>query len=107
MLENQNKAQVIELPDLGAGAPAGPAILAGNTALLDSVKVGLSVVVGQAHATLAELMVLKKGAVLKADRPVDLPVDVVVNGNVVARGNLVAVDDHFGVRITEVAANAA
>jgi flagellar motor switch protein FliN/FliY len=107
MTESQGKAQHIELPELGNGNPAGPAILAGNPAVLDSVKVGLTVVVGQAQTTLGELMALKQGVVLKADRAVDTPVDVVINGNVVARGSLVAVDDHFGVRITEVAAHKA
>jgi len=42
--------------------------------------------------------------VLKVDRMVDAPVDVVINGNVVARGQLVVVDDNFGVCVTEIAA---
>jgi flagellar motor switch protein FliN/FliY len=48
-------------------------------------------------------MGLRESSVLKIDRGVDMPVDVVVNGSVVARGQLVVVDDNFGVRISEIA----
>jgi flagellar motor switch protein FliN/FliY len=92
------------LPELQPGAPLGPELVGAHTGLLDSVKVSLSVMLGETHLTLGELMSLKEAAVLKVDRMVDAPVDVVINGNVVARGQLVVVDDNFGVRVTEIAA---
>jgi flagellar motor switch protein FliN/FliY len=46
-------------------------------------------------------MNMKDAHVLKLDAALDAPVDVLLEGNVVARGQLVAVDDNFGVRITE------
>ncbi|MBI3229335.1 MAG: FliM/FliN family flagellar motor switch protein [Burkholderiales bacterium] len=101
--ENQVQAQLIGLPELQPQKTSGPALLGGNTALLDGVKVNLSVVLGSAQTSLGELMQLQEAAVLKVDRTVDSPVDLVLNGNVVARGQLVAVDEHFGVRITEIA----
>ena len=97
------QAQPLELGEFTARVPAGAPLLSTKSGLFDSVKVGLSVVVGQAQATVGELMGLQELSILKIDRGVDCPVDVVVNGNVIARGQLVAVDDHFGVRITEVA----
>lgn len=100
--EEVQQTQLIGLPELQPQTPTGPALL-GNTKLLDGVKVALSVVVGEAQTTLGELMSLKEAAILKVDRRVDYPVDLIVNGNVVARGQLVVVDDHFGVRITEIA----
>jgi flagellar motor switch protein FliN/FliY len=103
-LEKRTGAQALDYPELGTGAPSGQPVLGQNAALLDSVKVRLSVVVGQAETTLGELMALKTAAVLKIDRLVEQAVDVVINGEVVARGQLVAVDENFGVRITEVAA---
>jgi flagellar motor switch protein FliN/FliY len=96
-------AQLIELPELVARADSGAAVLGTQAALLDSIAVSLSVVVGQTHTTLGELMRLKESALLTIDRTVDTPVDVVVNGHVVARGHLVVIDDSFGVRVTEVA----
>jgi flagellar motor switch protein FliN/FliY len=52
----------------------------------------------------AELLEMKQGAVLVLDRAVEAPLDILVDGHVVARGTLVAVGEHFGVRITETAA---
>jgi flagellar motor switch protein FliN/FliY len=96
-------AQPIDYPELAADDGSGKAILAQSTRLLDSIAVPLSVVVGNANLSLGELMALKEAQVLKVDRLVDQAVDIVVNGTVVARGELVVVDEHFGVRVTEVA----
>ncbi|AKU24729.1 hypothetical protein ACZ75_06390 [Massilia sp. NR 4-1] len=94
------------MAELGGQTPSGPAILGDNLRLLDSVPVSLEVKVGNVQTTVGELMGLKEQAVLKIDRHSEQPVDVIVNGNVVARGQLVVVDDNFGVRITEIAAAA-
>lgn len=96
-------AEVVELPELGGAMQAGAVVLGASSTLLDSVSVVLSVMVGQTSTTLGELMKLKESSVLKLDRLVDSPVDLVVNGNLVARGQLVVVDDNFGVRVTEIA----
>lgn len=98
-----SETQMIELPELTQRDVAGPALLSSGTALLDSIEVSLSVLVGNTRTTLGQLMRLKEADVLTIDRKVDYPVDVVVNGNIVARGQLVVVDDSFGVRVTEVA----
>lgn len=97
------QTQLIVLPELSADAASGPALLNANTALLDSIEVSVSVVVGQSRTTLGKLMQLKTADILTIDRKVDYPVDIVVNGNIIARGQLVVVDDAFGVRVTEVA----
>lgn len=96
-------AAPLELDEFTPRQPGGTPLLGNKAGLFDSVKVGVSVVVGQAEATVSELMALKELSILKIDRGLDCPVDVVVNGNVIARGQLVAVDDYFGVKITEVA----
>ncbi len=99
-------AQHIELPELSTRPVAGPSLLSSSTALLDSIAINLSVVVGQSQTTVGHLMSLKESDILKVERGVDQPVDIVVNGNIVARGQLVVVDDSFGVRVTEVALSA-
>ncbi len=98
--------ELVELAELTPPAPSGAALLGGNLRLLDGVQVSLNVVVGEAHTTVGELMTLKEASLLKIDRKADYPVDVVLNGSVVARGQLVVVDDNFGVRITEIAQTA-
>ena len=102
--DNHVQTQPVGLPELQPRQPVGPELMGAHAGLLDSVKVSLSVMLGEAHITLGELMSLKEAAILKVDRTVDTPVDVVINGNVVARGQLVVVDDNFGVRVTEIAA---
>lgn len=91
----------IELEPLGDPHPNGKPLLDTVLPFLGSVRVLVSVRVGQAETSVAELAALKQGAVLTLDRLVEEPLDVLVDGHVVARGMLVAVGEHFGVRITE------
>ncbi len=95
--------QLVELAQLDGAEPTGPALLDGKLRLLDSVPVSLNVVLGAAHTTVGELMALQEASLLKIDRLADQPIDVMLNGNIVARGQLVVVDNNFGVRITELA----
>jgi flagellar motor switch protein FliN/FliY len=88
------------LPDGGtpSGAPQGEADL---TRLTD-VQVELTVEVGRTHMSLGETMSLGQGSVVTLDRLADKPVDLLVNGRPIARGEVVVIDEQFGLRITEV-----
>lgn len=97
------QTHIIELTDLPQQPAGGPALLDGNLRLLDKVPVTLSVALGQVETTVGELLALQEASVLRIERRVDTPVDLILNGQVVARGQLVAVDDNFGIRITDVA----
>jgi len=70
--------------------------------LVKNVKVGLSVYVGECELSVEELFDLKDGSVISLDREVGAPVDVMYDGKLIARGELVAVDDNFGVKVTEI-----
>ena len=100
------RTQLIELAEVKPGVPTGSTLLGDNLNLLDGVKVNLNVVLGEVHTTVGQLLGLKEASVLKVERQIDYPVDVVLNGNVIARGQLVVVDDNFGVRISEIAQSA-
>lgn len=96
-----NEIELEPLPDVPLGGkPLVPSALPFMTA----VKVRVAVRVGAAQISVAELLELQQGAVLSLDRHVEQPLDILVDEHVVARGMLVAVGDHFGVRITEAAA---
>lgn len=71
-------------------------------ALLD-VPVELTVRLGEAVIPLEDVLALREGSVVELDRPVGAPVDILVNDKLVARGEVVVVDDRFTVRITEIA----
>ena len=96
-------ANEIELEPLSEVKLNGQPMLGSVVPFLGSVKVRVSVRVGTAHTSVAELLEMKQGAVLALDRLVDQPMDVLVDEHVVARGMLVAVGDCFGVCITETA----
>ena len=75
-----------------------------NLDLLMNVSLAVSAELGRRTLRLGELLRLGAGAVLELDRRIDAPVDLLVNGRLIARGEIVAVDERFGVRITEVVA---
>ncbi len=68
---------------------------------LHQVKTTLQVCVGAATVTVGELLGAQAQQVILLDRSVDQPVDLLLEGQVVARGQLVAVGDRFAVRLTE------
>ncbi len=67
-----------------------------------NVKVNLSLEVGRANLSLRELLALNQGSIVELDRLAGEPLDVLVNGTLVARGEVVLVDDKFGVYLTDV-----
>jgi flagellar motor switch protein FliN/FliY len=66
------------------------------------VTVELTVEVGRTRMQLGETMSLGPGSVVTLDRLADKPVDLLVNGRPIARGEVVVIDEQFGLRITEV-----
>ncbi len=103
MKDTNTSAQRIALAQINPQSAGGAPVLQ-QMAALHGVKVMLTVSLGQVETSLGELMDLKPASVLKVGRDVDSMVDVLVDGNVVARGYLVAVGDNFGVCIAETAA---
>lgn len=72
-----------------------------DLSLVGHVKVSLVAEVGKAEMTVDELFRLHKQDVLKLDQDAEAVVTLLLNGKAIARGELVAVDDSLGVRITE------
>ena len=93
----------IELPVVAEEPSSKSAVPAGRLAALSGVRADLTVVAGHATAKIGELLALKEGTVMTLDTALNAPFDVMLGDQVVARGELVAVGDQFGVRITEVA----
>lgn len=93
----------IELPNLAEGERVRSAAgaLGERLDLVEHVSVKLDVVVGQATLPIDKLFALSSGDVLPLNTQADAPVDVVLNGKVIARGELVAVGEKFGIRVTE------
>ena len=76
-----------------------------STASLDvilDIPVTLSMEIGHTRISIQELLQLARGSVVELDRMAGEPLDVLVNGTLVARGEVVVVNDKFGVRLSEV-----
>jgi flagellar motor switch protein FliN/FliY len=85
------------------GVPGGPAAAtAHGLELLRSVPMEVTAEIGRTRMTIQELLALTPGAVVELDRPVGSPADVLVNGRLFARGEVVVVDEDFAIRITEI-----
>jgi flagellar motor switch protein FliN len=77
--------------------------IAANFRLLQDVDVRLSVEVGGTNLKLRELLALGESSVIELDRFANELLDVLVNGTLIGRGEVVTVGDRFGIRITELA----
>ena len=93
------------------GAPAPPprdaSVERRELERLTDVGLELTVEVGRTRMTLGQALALGPGSVITLDRLADQPVDLLVNGMPVARGEVVVIDDVFGLRVTQIVASVA
>ncbi|WP_395942560.1 flagellar motor switch protein FliN [Brevundimonas sp.] len=75
---------------------------AADLATVFEVPVNISAVLGKSHMSVAQLLKLNKGSVLELDRKVGEAIDIFVNNRLIARGEVVVVDDRLGVTMTEI-----
>jgi flagellar motor switch protein FliN len=95
-------ANAVSFESLGVGATNGAT---GDLSLVLDVPVELAVEVGRTTMTIRETLAIMPGSIISLDRMAGEPVDLLVNGRRIARGEVVAVDEEFGLRITEVIAD--
>jgi flagellar motor switch protein FliN len=93
-----DQVEFAPLESSASGEPAG----SGDLERLYDVMVELTVEVGRTRMTLGQALALGPGSVVTLDRLADNPVDLLVNGRPIARGEVVVIDEEFGLRITEV-----
>jgi flagellar motor switch protein FliN/FliY len=95
---------------LGAVASAGATFtptsfgqpVARGLEILHGVVMDVTVELGRARMSVRELLALAPGTVLELDRAAGSPADLLVNGRLIARGEVVVVDEDFGLRVTEI-----
>ena len=102
-------AEIQTVADNAGGEAAAEAVLKGqrprHLETVMQIPVSVKIVLGSATMPVANVLKLGRGAVVPLDRKVGEPVDVVVNGRVIARGEVVVLDEdssRFGVSLTEV-----
>jgi flagellar motor switch protein FliN/FliY len=95
-------AELDLMPITGGGRPDGRDVAPEALDLLGDVEMAVTAVLGRTRLTVRHLLGLTVGHVVELDRNADSAVDLLVNGTLVARGEVVVVDDEFAVRITEI-----
>ena len=73
-----------------------------NLNLVLDVPVSLTIELGSCQLPMKEVLQLSVGSVVQLDKRADAPVELTVNGKLIARGEVVVVEDKFGIKITEV-----
>jgi flagellar motor switch protein FliN/FliY len=89
-----------EEPSLEDFKPTMPGNI--NPEVLQNIVVSMSIEVGRAQIKIKDLMRLTQGSVVELDRIAGEPLDVLVNNSVVAQGEVVLVNDRYGIRLTRV-----
>ncbi len=95
---NIQKTQFPQFTSQGAVVPNSN----GNMDLLMGVSLDVSVEIGKTKRKIREILEFGQGTVIELNKQAGAPVDIVVNGRLLARGDVVVIDDNFGVRITEI-----
>jgi flagellar motor switch protein FliN/FliY len=116
-VEAENAGQNLDLEDLNDETQVMADPTAGETEALPAedevhsaaeleavfdVPVNVQAVLGRAHLEVSQLLKLAPGAVIELDRKIGEAIDIYVNNRLVARGEVVLVDEHMGVTMTEI-----
>lgn len=96
---NIQNAQLHQFDAMDFGIPADQK---DNLKLLMGVPLEISVEIGSAKRKVKDILEFTQGTIIELERQAGAPVDIVVNGNLIARGDVVVIDDNFAVRITEI-----
>lgn len=80
---------------------AEPAVK-GNLGLIMNVPLNVCVEIGKTKRKLRDVLNFNNGTVIELDKAADAPVDIIVNGQLIARGEVVVIDDNFGVKVSEI-----
>ena len=73
-----------------------------NLRILENIEVNLTVEVGSAELKIRDLLRLNEGSVIELDRLAGDPLDILANGTMIAKGEVVMVGERFGIRFSEI-----
>ena len=96
-IENEGESNPV-----GSGVSGHSKVTAENLRVLENVEVQMTVEVGNTEIKIRDLLRLNEGAVIELDRLAGDPLDILVNGTMIAKGEIVMVGERFGVRFTEI-----
>ncbi len=89
----------VKFPPLDEGIPPG---VGGNISLILDVPMTLTVELGRTTQLVQDILGLGEGSIIELDKLAGEPVDLLVNGKLIAKGEVVVIDENFGVRVTDI-----
>lgn len=93
----------IAVPKFSTNDPtSGDPLGKGNLDLIMNVPLDVSIEIGKTKRKIKDIMDYSKGSVIELEKQAGAPVDIIVNGQLIARGDIVVIDENFAVRITEI-----
>ena len=98
---SQLNIKVPQYPDFSEQAKRALAN-SGNIGLLMGVPLEVSIVIGKTRRKIKDILEFGQGTVLELDKQTGAPAEIIVNGQLLAYGDVIVVGDNFGVRITEI-----
>ncbi|MCL1124371.1 flagellar motor switch protein FliN [Shewanella surugensis] len=97
-----DNTETVELDDFSAGKKTLSDDEAAKLDAIMDIPVTISMEVGRSYISIRNLLQLNQGSVVELDRIAGEPLDVMVNGTLIAHGEVVVVNDKFGIRLTDV-----
>jgi flagellar motor switch protein FliN len=94
---DQNPSSGATNTDLGGASPSDP-----DLSRLSDIPMELSVEIGRTHMTVGETLDLRVGSVVALERQAGEAADLLVNGTAIARGEVIVMDERYGLRVTEI-----
>lgn len=91
-----------DFPEFANAGSTGSPAYSNNMTMLMGVNLEVSVIVGRARQKIKDVLDFGQGSVIELDKQTGSPAEVMVNGQLLAYGDVVVVGDNFGVRITEI-----
>ncbi len=101
-MQSQMTVMNPQFPDFSHTVPQGAPMMNGNMGLIMNVPLAVTVEIGSAKRKIKDILDFNQGTVIELDKQAGSPVDIIVNGQLFAKGDVVVLDDNFGVRITEI-----
>jgi flagellar motor switch protein FliN/FliY len=92
----------IRAAEFGAFEPTAPSGDLNSLELIMDVHLGATVELGRSRLSVREVLALGPGSVVELDKLAGEPADLLINGKLLARGEIVVIDENFGIRITEI-----
>lgn len=102
MSPNDEQKQQVEFAEVKSADPGKIEVRAKDVDAIYDIPVQISAVLGRSTMQVSQLLKLGRGAVVELDRKVGEAIDIYVNNRLVARGEVVLVEDRLGVTMTEI-----